>query len=1055
MKEFQVEKKTQSETSIKVAVRLRPFRQSEQDEGSLSIINIDHRSKQCQLRNPSNGETKSFTFDYVYDSFVPMKNPNHASQEKIWNDIGPELLDACMSGFNYTLAATGQTGSGKSHTILGFGEIQENKGILPRACDSIFEQIQKYKDLNPNQNDDEEKHFSVKVSMLEIYNERIRDLFVSLSKQERGGLRIRDSPQTGAYVEGLKKISVENVNQIRKLLNFGAKNRTIAATNMNKTSSRAHTIFTISLVTTTINKMTMKASDKTSLINLVDLAGSERVGRTGAEGHRLTEGGHINKSLSALGNVINALASNATKKKAGIVPYRSSLLTHLLKPSLGGNAKTTILATISPSDLNYGETLSTLRFADRAKQIKNIAIVNEDPNDRLIRKLRDEMRLLRRQLKTASGLGLAEKQRIKAEMEDMYEKKLRREKAEWDKAQEEMEETLGSLGALQQSKQFSPDTPYLTNINEDFSLSGTLKLYLEIDSEIVVGSRKRGYKYDRIRAEETNQIVVGGMGVRQLHAQIKVVKKLSNDLSVSIAALDNSRTLLNGKTLTKNSGFTTLTNNDRIIFGHSSAFKLVIPNNADQRDILVDWEFVIKEINAETIRKIKEENKIRKEAIQKEKEDMEKRVKELETQLQRTHKALLEEGQNKEYMASTQKDLEDRLREQILETEKFKKKKEKETKDRSLVDRQLLQMLPFVHEANAICTEINKPISFHAKLINRALRENIVNESSDLCLELSTEVCVAVRRGKGYLERKTKEQEKTKSRRISLIHINESEIEDSTSQEFWSQSEFNSKFFIMREFYQTWLCNGKNIIGTEFEDPERDPFQKQKEDHLAGVARFHLEALYYLLDIKDRTPIVDVCTGKSWGELSVTIMPYIINNSDDIEMSYEVDKMNKVMGKNINISVNIHEARGLPLHSMKEYNSIFLRWRFQNEKYYTTKLIPIHDENPVISHKETLKFPINEKLISFLQQGAVAFEVWISASVPIRTDDLEDEEYKSPNHNATKERGLLSSKSNKEETYEDILQENKFLRVEIKKVSEKLAEAMHQIDVLKKLVPEV
>lgn len=267
-------------TPVKVAVRLRPFRKSEKEEGSKSIITINNEKRQCQITNPTNGEIKAFTFDYVYDSFVDPNHTNHASQETIWNDIGSDLLDACMSGYNFTCFATGQTGSGKSHSMLGFGEADENKGILPRACDSIFEKINNYKIEARNKesdgigegNDDEDTHFKVKVSMLEIYNEKIRDLFVPLSRQDRAGLKIRDSPKTGAYVDGLKKISVESVEQIRRLMDFGTRNRTIAATNMNETSSRAHTIFTVTFIRTTVNKTTLKASDKTSLINLVDVS---------------------------------------------------------------------------------------------------------------------------------------------------------------------------------------------------------------------------------------------------------------------------------------------------------------------------------------------------------------------------------------------------------------------------------------------------------------------------------------------------------------------------------------------------------------------------------------------------------------------------------------------------------------------------------------------------------------------------------------------------------------------------------------------------------------
>jgi kinesin family protein 1 len=268
-------------------------------------------------------------------------------------------------------------------------------------------------------NDDKELSFRVECSMLEIYNERIRDLFVPFSHQNEkklGGLKLRDSPSLGVVVEGLKSSPVSSYSQIDLLMAQGTKNRTIAATNMNETSSRAHTIFMVRLTQTRVtgSAAELKAVERTSIINLVDLAGSERQKGSGAEGDRLKEAGAINKSLSVLGNVISALAFNASlasesdarkRRRAeaaaagGIgtgtaerhIPYRDSVLTHLLRNSLGGNARTTMLAAISPADINFDETLSTLKYADRAKQIRNKPVVNEGLDERLIRELKEQV----------------------------------------------------------------------------------------------------------------------------------------------------------------------------------------------------------------------------------------------------------------------------------------------------------------------------------------------------------------------------------------------------------------------------------------------------------------------------------------------------------------------------------------------------------------------------------------------------------------------------------------------------------------------------------------
>jgi len=248
--------------------------------------------------------------------------------------------------------------------------------------------------------------FKVTCSMLEIYNERVRDLF-DMKKGGAGGLKVRTHKKTGPYADGLSQEPVAHYEMIEKLMKRGIRARTVAATAMNATSSRAHTIFQIIMTQTRVNKKKAKAMDRVSTISLIDLAGSERQSKTGASGDRLKEGCAINQSLSALGNVIKTLADKAMKPKnkkvqKRVVPYRSSKLTHLLQNSLGGNAKTIMIAAIAPSNVNFEETMSTLRYADRAKKIKNKAKINEDPNVKLIRGLKQEIEMLRKQLKNAA-----------------------------------------------------------------------------------------------------------------------------------------------------------------------------------------------------------------------------------------------------------------------------------------------------------------------------------------------------------------------------------------------------------------------------------------------------------------------------------------------------------------------------------------------------------------------------------------------------------------------------------------------------------------------------
>jgi kinesin family protein 1 len=338
---------------------------------------------------------KVFAFDKSYWSFD--KNaPNYAGQEHLFQDLGKPLLDNAFQGYNNCIFAYGQTGSGKSYSMMGYGK---DAGIIPNICQDMFRRINEMQQ-------DKNLRCTVEVSYLEIYNERVRDL---LNPANKGNLKVREHPSTGPYVEDLAKLVVGSFQEIEHLMDEGNKARTVAATNMNETSSRSHAVFTLMLTQKRFDPETKMEMEKAAKISLVDLAGSERATSTGATGARLKEGAEINRSLSTLGRVIAALADLSTGKKkkgaAGQVPYRDSVLTWLLKDSLGGNSMTAMIAAISPADINYDETLSTLRYADSAKRIKNHAVINEDANARMIRELKEELALLRSKLSGGGGVG--------------------------------------------------------------------------------------------------------------------------------------------------------------------------------------------------------------------------------------------------------------------------------------------------------------------------------------------------------------------------------------------------------------------------------------------------------------------------------------------------------------------------------------------------------------------------------------------------------------------------------------------------------------------------
>lgn len=341
-------------------------------------------------------EQKVFAFDRSYWSFNK-NDSSYAGQQHLHQDLGKPLLDNAFQGYNNCIFAYGQTGSGKSYSMMGYGK---DAGIIPMICQDMFKRIDMMQQ-------DKNLRCTVEVSYLEIYNERVRDL---LNPATKGNLKVREHPSTGPYVEDLAKLVVGSFQEIEHLMDEGNKARTVAATNMNETSSRSHAVFTLMLTQKRFDPETKMEMEKAAKISLVDLAGSERATSTGATGARLKEGAEINRSLSTLGRVIAALADLSTGKKkkgpsATQVPYRDSVLTWLLKDSLGGNSMTAMIAAISPADINYDETLSTLRYADSAKRIKNHAVINEDANARMIRELKEELSLLRSKLGGGGGGG--------------------------------------------------------------------------------------------------------------------------------------------------------------------------------------------------------------------------------------------------------------------------------------------------------------------------------------------------------------------------------------------------------------------------------------------------------------------------------------------------------------------------------------------------------------------------------------------------------------------------------------------------------------------------
>ncbi|XP_068147757.1 kinesin-like protein unc-104 isoform X6 [Drosophila tropicalis] len=592
-------------SSVKVAVRVRPFNSREIARESKCIIEMTGAT--TAITNPkvppnTSDSVKRFNFDYSYWSHDP-RDLDFSTQSMVYKDIGEEMLQHSFDGYNVCIFAYGQTGAGKSYTMMGRQEEQQ-EGIIPMICKDLFGRIQ--------DTETDDLKYSVEVSYMEIYCERVRDL---LNPKNKGNLRVREHPLLGPYVEDLSKLAVTDYQDIHDLIDEGNKARTVAATNMNETSSRSHAVFTIFFTQRRHDAMTDLITEKVSKISLVDLAGSERADSTGAKGTRLKEGANINKSLTTLGKVISALAEVASKKKnakkADFIPYRDSALTWLLRENLGGNSKTAMIAAISPADINYDETLSTLRYADRAKQIVCKAVVNEDANAKLIRELKEEIQKLRDLLK-AEGIEVQEgpdgkvvcekrdankdeitkssvikssptkarnrngsttemavdqlqaSEKLIAELNETWEEKLKRT----EEIRLQREAVFAEMGVAVKEDGitvgvFSPKkTPHLVNLNEDPNLSECLLYYIK-DGLTRLGTHEANVPQD---------IQLSGSHILKEHCTFE-----NRNSMVTLLPHKDAIIYVNGRKLVEPE---VLKTGSRVILGKNHVFRFTNPEQA-------------------------------------------------------------------------------------------------------------------------------------------------------------------------------------------------------------------------------------------------------------------------------------------------------------------------------------------------------------------------------------------------------------------------------------------------------------------------------------------
>ncbi|XP_068563975.1 kinesin-like protein KIF1A isoform X7 [Cebidichthys violaceus] len=868
--------------SVKVAVRVRPFNSREIGKDSKCIIQMSGNT--TTIANPKQAkDNKSFNFDYSYWSHTSPEDINYASQLQVYKDIGEEMLLHAFEGYNVCIFAYGQTGAGKSYTMMGKQDVKDQQGIIPLLCEDLFTKF--------NDNAGNSMSYSVEVSYMEIYCERVRDL---LNPKNKGNLRVREHPLMGPYVEDLSKLAVTSYNDIQDLMDSGNKARTVAATNMNETSSRSHAVFNIIFTQKRHDAETDNTSEKVSKISLVDLAGSERADSTGAKGTRLKEGANINKSLTTLGKVISALAevdsgSNKNKKKKKVenhIPYRDSVLTWLLRENLGGNSRTAMVAALSPADINYDETLSTLRYADRAKQIRCNAVINEDPNNRLVRELKEEVSRLK-DLLFAQGLGdiidmtnamtgmspspslsaltsragsiaslhdrimfspgseeaierLKETEKIIAELNETWEEKLRRTEA----IRMEREALLAEMGVAMREDGgtvgvFSPKkTPHLVNLNEDPLMSECLLYYIK-DGITRVG---------RVDASSRQDIVLSGHFIKDEHCTFTSSTGPTREIVV-LEPCEGAETYVNGKRVTEP---TVLISGNRIILGKSHVFRFTHPVQARaERERTpcaetpaepVDWAFAQRELldkqgidmKQEMEQRLQElEDQYRKEReeannlLEQQRLDYESKLEALQKQVDSYYPDTLEEEEEPE------EDVQWTERERELAVWSFRKWRCYQfTSLRDLLWGNAI----FLKEANAISVELKKKVQFQFVLLTDTLYSPL---PPDL---LPPEA--------------TKDREKRHfPRTIVAVEVQD---QKNGATHYWTLEKLRQRLELMREMYD----RAADVPNNTAEDGENvmtggDPFYDRFPwFRLVGRAFVYLSNLLYPVPLVHRVAIV-------------------------------------------------------------------------------------------------------------------------------------------------------------------------------------------------------
>ncbi|XP_006860857.1 PREDICTED: kinesin-like protein KIF13A isoform X3 [Chrysochloris asiatica] len=924
-------------------------------EGNQTVLHPPPSNTKQGERKPP----KVFAFDYCFWSMDESNTAKYAGQEVVFKCLGEGILEKAFQGYNACIFAYGQTGSGKSFSMMGNAE---QLGLIPRLCCALFQRI------SVEQN--ESQTFKVEVSYMEIYNEKVRDLLDP--KGSRQSLKVREHKVLGPYVDGLSQLAVTSFEDIESLMSEGNKSRTVAATNMNEESSRSHAVFNIIITQTLYDLQSGNSGEKVSKVSLVDLAGSERVSKTGAAGERLKEGSNINKSLTTLGLVISSLADQAAGKgKNKFVPYRDSVLTWLLKDNLGGNSQTSMIATISPAADNYEETLSTLRYADRAKRIVNHAVVNEDPNARVIRELREEVEKLREQLSQAEAMKapelkekLEESEKLIKELTVTWEEKLRKT----EEIAQERQRQLESMGISLETSgiKVGDDKCYLVNLNADPALNELLVYYLKA--------------HTRVGADTSQDIQLFGIGIQPEHCEIDIAP----DGDVSLTPKENARSCVNG-TLVCNT--TQLWHGDRILWGNNHFFRINLPKRK-RRDWLKDFEKETSpsEHDLDAASEASSEPDYNYEFAQ-----MEVIMKTLNSNdpVQNVVQVL-----EKQYLEEKRSALEEQRLMYERELEQLRQQLSPERQPQNSGPDRLAYSSQTAQQKVTLWAEERDELFRQslAKLREQLVKANtLVREANFLAEEMSklTDYQVTLQIPAANLSANRKRGAIVSEPAIQVKRKGK-------STQVWTIEKLENKLIDMRELYQEWkeeVPEAKRLYGKR-----GDPFYEAQENHnLIGVANVFLECLFCDVKLQYAVPIISQ-QGEVAGRLHMEVMrvtgavPERMVEDDSSENSSEsgslevVDSSGEIIHrvKKLTCRVKIKEASGLPLSLA---NFVFCQYTFwdQCESTVAAPVVDPEVSSPQsknaqctvpFSHCKDYVVNVTEEFLEFISDGALAIEVW-------------------------------------------------------------------------------